>query len=254
VDLGEIRSSALLELYVMGQLTPAETAEVEAHLITFPELRVDLREIEGALQFFAQAASLTAPAGIKGKIMEAIKDDFIPDTRSGGGIWRMLSILLSLGALLLGYLFMQRGNEVTRLEGDLTALRDTCQTTQDQLNQQLDRLRQLTLPENRILPFTATPTFAATDLYLHHNTNTQRNFIQVRNLPQIAADQTFELWSLRTGQAPARMDLFDAPPDGLVEVQFIAGTEIYAITIEPEGGVDAPTMANLIGTVSVLGQ
>jgi anti-sigma-K factor RskA len=76
----------------------------------------------------------------------------------------------------------------------------------------------------------------------------------VRNLPDIADNQTFELWSLKTGQAPARMDLFEDPATGLVEVGFIEGTEIYAITIEADGGVDSPTMANLIGTVGVLGQ
>jgi hypothetical protein len=47
--------------------------------------------------------------------------------------------------------------------------------------------------------------------------------------------------------------LFEAPAGGLVEVQFVEGTEVYAITIEPDGGVDAPTMENLIGTVAVDG-
>ncbi|HJW29079.1 MAG TPA: anti-sigma factor, partial [Saprospiraceae bacterium] len=95
---------------------------------------------------------------------------------------------------------------------------------------------------------------ASTDLYLHHNATTKRNFIQVRNLPPKADNQIYELWSIKTGQAPARMDLFDAPANGLVEVQYVEGTEVYAITIEQAGGVDAPTMTNLIGTAAVGGQ
>jgi anti-sigma-K factor RskA len=239
----------------MDQLTAAERAEVETHLTTFPELRLDLREIENALSFFAKAASLTAPAGLKNKIMDALKDEFITDTRSGNGTWRLFTFLFAFGLVVLGYLFIQRNNQLKSTEQELTDLRDTCVTTQQRLNDRLNILQQLTAPQNQIIPFTATPAFTSnTDIYLHHNPITKRNFIQVRNLPPLPAGQTFELWSIKTGQAPARMDLFTTPAEGLVEVQYVEGTDVYAITIEQAGGVDSPTMANLIGTVAVNGQ
>ena len=59
------------------------------------------------------------------------------------------------------------------------------------------------------------------------------------------------MWSIKANQAPAPLNIFDIPEDGLVEVQFVEGTEVYAITIEPEGGRDTPTLENLIGTVGV---
>lgn len=238
----------------MDMLTPAERAEVERHLATYPELRNDLREIESSLEFYAGSAALSTPPRVRGKIMDALRDDFVPDVRSGSGMWPFLAVLFGLGLAVIGYLFWQRNTDNQLLEQQLATLRDTCETREQNLNQQLELLRQLTQPQNRILPFTPAPGFASTDLYLHYNPTTRRNFIQVRSLPPISDNQTFELWSLKTGQAPARMNLFDPPADGLVEVDFIEGTEIYAITIEPEGGVDSPTMANLIGTVAVGGQ
>jgi len=240
----------------MDQLSTAERAEVESHLITFPELRIDLSEIERALEFFAKATALSAPAGLKTKIMDALRDEFIPDTKSGsGGIWRLFAFLFGLGLVVLAYLFMQRNNQLNTSEQELAALRDTCQTAQQRLNSQLQLLQQLTVPQNKIIPFTATPGFASnTDLYFHHNIATKRNFIQVRSLPPLTADQTYELWSIKTGSAPTRMDLFGKPANGLVEVQYVEGTEVYAITIEKAGGVDSPTMTNLIGTVAVGGQ
>lgn len=239
----------------MDQLSSAERAEVESHLATFPELRIDLSEIENALEYFAKAASISAPAGLKNKIMDALRDEFIPDTRSGGGgIWRLFAFIFGLGLVVVAYLFMQRNNQLSSNEQELAALRDTCQTTQQRLNDRLQILQQLTVPQNKIIPFTATPGFVTTDIYLHHNAATKRNFIQVRSLPPLTADQTFELWSIKTGQAPARMDLFGPPADGLVEVQYVEGTDVYAITIERTGGVDSPTMTNLIGTVAVGGQ
>jgi hypothetical protein len=220
-------------------------------LATYPELKKDLIEIESSLHIYAQAAAKTAPSVVKSKVMDELRNEFVADTKPGTNGWKYLAFALGLGMLLFGYFFLQRNNESNILQREIHDLRDTCQTREQVLTQRIELLQQLTSPGNRILPFSATPAFASTDLYLHHNQTTGRNFIQVRSLPQIREDQTFELWSIKPGQAPARLDLFEAPADGLVEVQFVEGTEVYAITIEPDGGVDSPTMENLIGTVAV---
>ena len=236
----------------MDQLSPAERAEVETHLTTFPELRIDLREIEAALEFFAKATSLSAPAGLKTKIMDALRDEFIPDTKSGnGGIWRLFALLFGLGVIILGFLFFQRNNDLQRAEDQLAITIDTCNQAQQRLNSRLQILQQLTAPQNQIIPFTPTTTYPTTDLYLHHNTGTGRNFIQVRNLPAITANESYELWSIKPDTAPAPLDVFETVPDNLIEVQFVEGTAVYAITIEQRGGAQSPDLTKLIGTATI---
>lgn len=244
----------------MDQLSTAEKAEVEGYIRAFPDLKVDITEIERSLELFARSASLKAPAGLKDKILDQIKNEGAsektkPHTPSSGsfGMWRMVAALFGLGILLFGYLFWQKSNDAERLQRELTASRDSCEQSTQQLTDQLRLLQQLTYPDNKILPFTATPGFASTDLYLHHNAETKRNFIQVRNLPAIAANQSYQLWSLKPNQAPIPLDVFDLPATGLIEVRYVDGTETYAITIEPRGGKDSPTLENLIGTVGVAG-
>lgn len=244
----------------MDQLSTAEKAEVEGYIRAFPDLKVDITEIERSLELFARSASLKAPAGLKDKILDQIKNEGAsektkPHTPSSGsfGMWRIVAALFGLGILLFGYLFWQKSNDAERLQQELTASRDSCEQSTQQLTDQLRLLQQLTYPDNKILPFTATPGFASTDLYLHHNAETKRNFIQVRNLPAIAANQSYQLWSLKPNQAPIPLDVFDLPATGLIEVRYVDGTETYAITIEPRGGKDSPTLENLIGTVGVAG-
>ena len=244
----------------MDQLSTAEKAEVESYIRSFPDLKVDIAEIERSLELFAKSAALKAPAGLKDKILDQIKNEGTsektsPRAPSSGsfGTWRMVAALFGLGILLFGYLFWQKSNDAERLQQELTASRDTCEQSTKQLTEQLRLLQQLTYPDNKILPFTATPGFASTDLYLHHNSETKRNFIQVRNLPAIAANQSYQLWSLKPNQAPIPLDVFDLPATGLIEVRYVDGTETYAITIEPRGGKDSPTLENLIGTVGVAG-
>ena len=238
----------------MGQLSSAERAEVESYLLTYPQLRNDLREIEKSLELYATSAAIKAPSGLKEKILDEIRNNNKNVVvRKTSGMWPAIAALFGLGLLLLGYLFYQKDNESKQLERQITIMRDTCDATTNELTQQLNVLRQLTLPGNKILSFQATPGFAQTELYLHHNIESGKNIIQVRNLPDIAANQTFQLWSIKANQPPAPLDTFDVPANGLIEVQFVTGTEVYAITIEPQGGSETPTLENLIGTVGVTG-
>jgi anti-sigma-K factor RskA len=256
VELEEIRSSGLLELYVLDQLSPAEKAEVETHLGMYPELRKDLNEIERSFEVFAASAAIQPPPGVKERILVAIRKDRLvePSVKPHpGSWWPAVAAIFALGLLVLGYLFYQQGKDKSILEKQFITFRDTCDTRTNDLTRQIEFLRQFTDPNNRILAFQATPGFSTTDLYLHINPVTKKNFIQVRNLPDIASNQSFELWSIKGSEAPARLDVFDAPAIGLLEVAFVEGTDVYAITIEPKGGKDTPTMENLIGTVSVAG-
>ena len=221
----------------MDQLTPAEKAEVEGYLKTYPELMTDLYEIGRSLELVAMSAARPAPSGLKDKILNDIRNSAPKDSpqtntkvQSGFGALHAIAALLGLGVLFFGYMFWQKNTALNTLQGDYTVLRD-----------------------NKIIPFQATPGFASTDLYLHYNAVTKRNFIQVRNLPSLAANQSFQLWSLKPDQAPAPHTVFEIPSNGLIEVAFEAGTDTYAITIEPKGGRETPTLENLIGTVSVAG-
>jgi len=244
----------------MDQLTPAEKAEVEGYLTSYPELMTDLHEIGRSLELYAMSAAKTAPSGLKEKILNDIRDSTPKNSspsdsgiQSGFGAWRAIAALLGLGAVLFGFMFWQKNTALNSLQSEHFALRDSCDQTTQQLTAQLEILRQLTFPDNRIIPFQATPGFASTDLYLHYNAVTKRNFIQVRNLPSLAANQSFQLWSLKPDQAPEPLTVFEIPSNGLIEVAFVAGTDTYAITIEPRGGRETPTLENLIGTVSVAG-
>ena len=242
----------------MDQLTAAEKAEVEGYIKTYPQLREDIREIEKSLEFLARSTSRPAPPGMKDKILDTIRKDIneTPGSGSNGSsslfMKAIIAVLLSLGILLTGFFYWQKSKQVARMEQVLIAQRDSCNQNSQQLTAQLQLLQQLTFPDNKIIPFQATPGFASTDLYLHHNDVTKRNFIQVRNLPAIAANQSYQLWSLKPDQAPAPLDVFDVPASGLIEVQYVDGTQTYAITIEPKGGRETPTLENLIGTASIV--
>lgn len=244
----------------MDQLSPAEKAEVEGYLTTYPELKTDLYEIGRSLELLAMSAARPAPPGLKTRILDelhkttpgATSGTKLPDVRSTG-MWGMIAAMLGMGLLVTSFFVWQKSKQVQQLEQALITQKDSCAQVSQELTTELNIFRQLTFPDNKILHFQATPGFASTDLYLHYNAVTKRNFIQVRNLPALAANQSFQLWSLKPDQAPSPLTVFEIPSNGLIEVAFETNTDTYAITIEPKGGRETPTLENLIGTVSVAG-
>ncbi|HLF64381.1 MAG TPA: anti-sigma factor [Saprospiraceae bacterium] len=249
----EIRASGLLELYVLGQLTVREQELVWEHLVAFPALKKDLQEIERAAENFAQAAALQAPASLKQRILDEIGNTTSlpvkPVERNSG--WRIAAIIATLIALGLFFLLLQKSRQLTVIEGRLEIVIDSCNQQNQQSLAQITTLQQLTLQDNEILHMTGTPKYPETDLYFHHNPVTQRNFIQVRSMPALAANQSFQLWSLKPNIAPIPLDVFQPPDTQIIEVRYEGATQSYAITIEPLGGQNSPTLENLIGIINV---
>lgn len=76
------------------------------------------------------------------------------------------------------------------------------------------------------------------------------------NLPALPAGRTYQLWIVTTGQTPVSVGLLKPDAQGQVNIIFNAppdaGTPAaLAVTIEPDGGVPAPTGDKyLVGSVS----
>jgi hypothetical protein len=57
----KIQASGLLELYVIGEIASKDKVKIELALIFYPELKIDLVQIEKALFLYAQANSIPVP-------------------------------------------------------------------------------------------------------------------------------------------------------------------------------------------------
>ncbi len=257
MTIEEIKASGLLELYALGQLSAREHELVREYLDSFPALRKDLHQIEQALENVAQAASVKAPSAVKQRILDEVNrnsssTEHAPTQKSMKTTgWIVVAALLSIIALGLLYLFTQKDRELKDTRQRLDVVIDSCSRESEVYLAHIDNLRQLTLEDNEILHMIGTGKYPQTDLYFHHNPVTKRNFIQIRNLPALAANQSFQLWSLKPDIAPIPLDVFQRTGDQVIEVHHIVATQSYAITIEPLGGQNSPTLENLIGIVNV---
>lgn len=77
-------------------------------------------------------------------------------------------------------------------------------------------------------------------------------FLQVQNLPPLASNQSYQLWSLKGDLAPKPLDVFESQNPKLFEIVHVESTNVYAITPEPKVGKDVPTFENLVATFTLI--
>jgi len=253
MTINELRESGLLELYVIGDLTSEQQREVELVIEQHPELSDEIQSIETALGSYALLHGVAPDPSLKGKILKQISGggkDIPPsnDKKNGGwGLGLILASLLALGALAWGW--MNR-SQVSDLQDQLAILQQDCDSIVDAQGNRLAFYDGL-FNDSEVLVLSATPKYPSTNLFLYLNNTTQSNYLQAINLPDITPQQVFQLWSLKGTDAPIPLSTFSREGGIPQEIDFEGGTEVYAITIEPAGGSEAPNLDELIGTIPV---
>jgi anti-sigma-K factor RskA len=256
-SLKHIRDSGLLELYVIGELSPGDVATVEAAIELYPELKTDLNLIEKALHTYAEAHSIKAPQSVLNKVLSKIESDKGPKVpaKSEGefsGVNKLLvfTLLATFGTLL--FQLYDKSKLTEKHAEEVVESKDECSEEKQLLLDKLSLYKELEKLDNRSINVSATEKYPQTQIILNTNEVTQRNILQFKFLPPLESNQSYQLWSLKGDSDPIPLNVFEDISE-LLEVDFIDGTNAYAITIEPKGGLESPTLENLIGVFSIAG-
>lgn len=242
MDLQSFLESGLIEAYVLGQGTAAERAEVERMAAAHPEVRTEIAAAEQALELYAQANAVAAPAWMKGRILDLIGQESPPAVvreKAPMSAWTWL-LLLSALLGLAGLWYLNRENQ---------SLRQQTVACTERTRQMEDLQRQIAFFENR-----GTRQFALKDstttVYAFQNPGICRVAVDVAALPPLPAGQYYQFWAIVEGQpAPRSMGMMQSDaPAGWQNFDCIPGAVAYAVSIEnnPNGNA-APTVVKLVG-------
>lgn len=259
MDIQSYISSGVLELYVIGQLSPREMREVEKMASEYPEVKKELTAIEQTLEAYSMK-NQTAPKPstfdkIKSEIQSSNPSSDNANSKSKGlPLW--LGVLLGAIGVILAIAFFnaRQQQQMLQIENqELNIALQECETTNQE---QADPNRPIAiLRQNGTSTILLDGTDNNPDLQaaVYFNPLTQKSYLDPFQLPAPAAGTQYQLWALIDGQ-PTDMGVFDLPEDGdtFIEVPYIAEADAFAITLEPEGGSENPTLdaMQVIGTRS----
>ena len=269
MDVKQFRESGLLEIYLIGGCTEEQIAIVEKALDDYPELQEDINEISSALFTYASIQKKAPSAGLKDKILkEANPDRAIKEstngsksdakvdpenpspTRSGLSPLTWLLGLVSLASL--AFALFQNSNH-NREAAEWRQERILCDSIQQSQQLEFALLEDLRDADNQFINIAPTENNQNIALTLVINETNKKNYLKVSNLPNLSSDQSYQLWSLKPEQDPIPLTVFQGDEGVYIPVDFEENTPTYAVTIEPRGGSESPTLSNLLGTWSVEG-
>jgi anti-sigma-K factor RskA len=253
-------------LYVLGTLPAAERAAFEEHLATCAECAAELKALAPVAAALAHAIPQTAPPPqLRERVLASVgASGERPASRVRVAhlnvAWLAAAAALVLAAALGAYTAQLR-NRINALEGQLRAAALRVETSE----RQIAEARQSAVQVQSTVAVLAAPDLARVDLAgqpIAPRASARAFWSRSRglvftasNLPPLPAGRVYQLWVV-TAQAPVSAGLLRPDAEGRVSTVVetpadLAQPVAMAVTIEPEGGVPAPTGDRyLIGAVA----
>lgn len=232
----EIQQLAALD--ALSALSPEEVAELRRHLSTCEECRRVADEMNESAALVALSVDPVAPpAAVKQNLLRSLPRR----ERAPAFQWWMTAA----AAVFLG-LFVWSTAQMKRMREDIDRLRFDRDRLTSVVNS-ISSSKVIQLAGQEIAPR------ATANVFL--DPAQRRAFVFMHNLPPNAQDKSYQLWIIRADQVkPQSAGVFNVDPRGnasIVVQNLPVDTLIkaLAVTLEPRGGVSAPTGAKyLVGS------
>ena len=246
-------------LYVLGSLGPDERRLFEAHLATCEECAAEIHSFQQPLEALAATSPAALPsAAVRARVLASV----MPRRTLSRWPWLAMAASLLVAAALGLYSWQLRGR-VEHLEAQL---RDAFLLVQAG-DRQLAEARLVAINAERKVAVLAAPDVAhvmlkgqivAPDASARALWSRSRGLVfAATNLPQLPSGRTYQLWIL-AGKRPPISDgwVFKTDASGSATLLFQTAATLpaptaMAVTIEPDGGMTAPTGAMyLVGALN----
>ncbi|QYA26851.1 anti-sigma factor [Gramella sp. MT6] len=259
MNIQEYISSGILELYVYGALTEAESREVSQALKEHPEIRKEVEEIENALQRLSSSAAPNynaeaVLASIKQKLSQKAEPKVVEIDRDEGTNWVSYIGWAATILLLVGLFFVfEDKNELreqlnaekaktARMEQQIADAREN----KEKAEELLAVLRDKNVSKVPLQGQNAAPgAYAA----VYWNKEENKAYIDAKDLPEPPRGKVYQVWSLKleplTPTSIGLLDEFSLDDNKIFTLENANESQAFGITLEPEGGSESPTMDQL---------
>lgn len=280
-DIRVYIETGILELYVLGDVSPEERQQVEEMALKYPEVRAEIAEIESSLEIYAGHNAVEPNEEVRSRIMnsmltnlgddrmftkprkhaeeEKYDDDAPLDNHADnvvvmqprqGGFFKyafaacLVLLLVSIYGLVNLYGKLQDTNsQLTAMQAD----REKIANQVNVMDTELDMYRD---PSFKVYKLQGTPKNPQSNLTLAWSPAKRKVMLDMKSMKLPAQDKQhqFQLWAL-VGGKPVDLGVFNAngtDSTSVKEMKEIALADAFAVTMEPMGGSVNPTLDQMV--------
>lgn len=173
------------------------------------------------------------------------------------------AIAASVAFLALALSLMLLWNRYSAMQQEMAQVSEKLNQAQQELSRERETLVReraakelISAPETRITALAGTEMATRARAKFVYDSKTGRAMLMADDLPPAPAGKAYQLWFIAEGKPPMPGHVFNTDAAGHAEMseqlpEEARGANVFAVTLEPSGGVPAPTGAKyLLGTAS----
>lgn len=266
-DIKAYIESGILELYILGDVTPQEKQQVEEMALKHPAIRAELDEIERAMELYAKNAAIEPPDQLRERILNSMVTNLADDStfderkiKSPGNVGPLsvhkpamfykyalaacLALLLASAVALISlYNRLQQSNT------QLAALQLNNRQFASRVNLMDEQLHVFRDASFKFMKLKGTAIAPKAEVTVAWSPSKHKVMIDMANMKMPVNDKAhqYQLWAM-VGKKPIDLGVFDMTADSasMKEMKSIASADAFAVTLEPRGGSPTPTMNEMM--------
>jgi len=240
--------SDLLEKYLLGTTNEQETLQVERYIAMYPEVRNTYDELQDNLETFAKLHAIKTPEGLKNKIIARIKSENVVRRK-----FFRYAMAASIAALMFASASYFLWDQNQSLLEENTLVNNKIETLKADMIQELEDVRNqfivLNNPQTRKYNVKGNNNAKELKAIAYINPVKKLSYINVKNLPNLPKDQSFQMWAEVNGKM-INLGIIDKTigKEKLLALPY-ADNAVSYITIEQKGGNNTPTVENIVAKI-----
>ncbi len=252
-------NSGLLEKYLLGETTSAETGTVETYISKYTEVQNTYNTLQNNLEVVAKSNAIEAPKSILNNILDELDDAPVVKMSNTSRYkkWYKFSVAASVAALIFAgatfHFYNQNQklqNETLIVDEEIQDLRNDIAKNNKMLDNVMRQLLRLNNPETEKYIIKGNERAKDLKTVAYINPKDKTSMIDVVSLPQLPEEQCYQIWAELQGKMVSLGILSEADRQ-LRAIPYTENALALNITIEPKGGNTIASLDNSVAEINL---
>lgn len=252
-------NSGLLEKYLLGETTSAETEMVETYISKSVEVQNAYNTLQFNLEVVAKSNAIEAPKSILNNILDELDEQPVVkiNTTKKYKSWYKFSVAASIAALIFAgssYMFYAQNqklsNENQVVVDEIFDLRSDIEQNNKMLDGVMRQLLKLNNPETAKYIIKGNERAKDLQTVAYINPKEKTSMIDVVSLPELPEEQCYQIWAELQGKMVS-LGILSEMDRQLKTLPYTENALALNITIEPKGGNTIASLENLVAEISL---
>lgn len=252
-------NSGLLDKYLIGTTTVAETEQVETYITKYPEVKNAYNTLQQNLEIVAKSNAVEAPKHILDNVLEELDDAPVIalTRRERYQKWYKFSVAASVAAIVFAastYLFYNQNQKLTEenqvVVDEIFDLRSDIEMNNKKLDAIMEQFKRLNDPNTYKYIMKGNDRAQNLKTVAYINPKEKTSMIDVVSLPQLPEEQCYQIWADLQGKMVS-LGILSETDRQLKRIPFAENARGLNITIEPKGGNAVASLENTVAEISL---